>query len=400
MKLFFENGLSLEVEEISGEDHVAYLTDLSDVDFAVHCLSISDFYKLKNCPFTRENQCFILSYDALVSLQDLLFEVKQQAVTSSSNDSDKTGILVKVLTKTVLPILTKSHAVKLHYFPSYKEEQLAQRERVRQEQLTVLQSRVREEQYQSAQKVRELERDITAIQQKISEETLRSSRITVGLQKDVSKLQDRITKEARDEKQPSGAVKNLQCQADSLQKQLSEGAPLKSPEEIASLQSHLETLQEGVLKELEKAGQVSYPVWSIRNLQRQIRQEKARLPYKIAELQSQMTGLHRQIGQEVRQSADKIAGLQRRIVDLQGQVRAHDQRRPQQLPTVQIGNNRVLRLDGRTVNPHQSGANNIMINQGQVFINGQSPRLFESTNHLRDNNDPSYSHSPQPQSRH
>ncbi|MGJ3495450.1 hypothetical protein PsalN5692_03142 [Piscirickettsia salmonis] len=77
MKLFFENGLSLEVEEISGEDHVAYLTDLSDVDFAVHCLSISDFYKLKKCPFTRENQCFILSYDALINLQDLLFEVKQ-----------------------------------------------------------------------------------------------------------------------------------------------------------------------------------------------------------------------------------------------------------------------------------------------------------------------------------
>ncbi|ERL60741.1 hypothetical protein K661_02938 [Piscirickettsia salmonis LF-89 = ATCC VR-1361] len=39
MKLFFENGLSLEVEEISREDHVAYLTDLSDVDFSVHCLS-------------------------------------------------------------------------------------------------------------------------------------------------------------------------------------------------------------------------------------------------------------------------------------------------------------------------------------------------------------------------
>ncbi|QGP51652.1 hypothetical protein PsalN5692_03139 [Piscirickettsia salmonis] len=40
-------------------------------------------------------------------------------------------------------------------------------------------------------------------------------------------------KEARDEKQPSGIVKNLQCQADSLQEQLSEGMPLKSPEEIA-----------------------------------------------------------------------------------------------------------------------------------------------------------------------
>ncbi|ALA23879.1 hypothetical protein AVI51_08575 [Piscirickettsia salmonis] len=248
--------------------------------------------------------------------------------------------------------------------------------------------------------MRELERRITGIQQQISEETLRSSRITVGLQKDVSKLQDRIVKEARDEKQPSGTVKNLQCQADSLQKQLSEGMPLKSPEEIASLQNHLETLQESVLKELEKAGQVSYPVWSIRNLQSQIRQEKARLPYKITELQSQMTGLHRQVGQEMRQSADKVAGLQRGIADLQGQVRAHDQRRHQQPPTVQIGNNRVLRLGGRTVNLHQAGASNIMVNQGQVFINGQSPRLFENTHNLRDDDDASHSHSPQPQSRH
>ncbi|OAJ35671.1 hypothetical protein [Piscirickettsia salmonis] len=326
MKLFFENGISLEVEEISQEGHVAYLTDLSDVDFSIHCLSVSDFFKLKNCPFTRENKCFILSYDALINLQDLLFEVKQQAATSSANDSEKTGILVKVLTKTVLPILTKSNAVKLHYFPDYKEEQLAQRERGRQEQLTVLHSRVREEQYQSAQKVRELERRITAIQQQISEETLRTSWITTGLQKDVNTLQDRIAKEARHEKQPSGTVKNLQCQADGLQKQLSEGMPLKSPQEIASLQNHLETLQEGVLKELEKADQVSYPVWRIGNLQSKIRQEKARLSYKITELQSQMTGLHRQLGQEVRQSADKVAGLQRCIADLQGQVRAHDQR--------------------------------------------------------------------------
>ncbi|WP_416430535.1 hypothetical protein [Piscirickettsia salmonis] len=87
-------------------------------------------------------------------------------------------------------------------------------------------------------------------------------------------------------------------------------------------------------------------------------------------------------------------------LDVQNTYRGSDAYGHLQPPTVQVGNNRVLRLDARTVHLHQAGASNIMVNQGQVFINGQSPRLFEDTHNLRDDDDPSHSHSPQPQSRH